>query len=388
MRKKRRLTEKTMPERLAAAIPESEMFAKLVAFEQEVDLNLQRRRFELHEDLRRPTMRKQKLRVWIYHTYTAGPELPDADPAGWTLKIVGKLLPDERTTQQYYQPQRNKFTSFVKSIQLQLTEPNGQEQLVEWHKPPGFEEVDGIEIKRAGDTSLDATVLMHLDFSPKRFQLSQPLRETLELADQPETRGKVLEVLWHYIKMLKLQDSANALQVNNNKPLKKLFGCDRMEVSQLFKKLDDHLSPLAPVKLEHKIRLYGDPGDLDQCYDIDVQVNEPAHTDMERFFTRTQQDGERKLRIDQINNQILSTANEIKTHQEKRQFYKSIHAAPNEMLNQLIATMAQDHKRKQLEKAGAFNEAKQASHYHKPWVEEAVPRYLVMRSLTEHGNQF
>lgn len=382
MRKKRRTTEKTIPERLAAAIPESEMFAKLVAFEQEIDANLQRRRFELHEGLRRPSTWSQKLRVWVYHTFTE--HLPGADPPGWTLKIVGKLLPDEKSP---YPPVK-RFTSFVSSIQVHLTGA-GPEQLVEWKKPEGFEEVDGLEIKRSGELSQEAMLLLNLEFSPKRYQLSDKLCETLELPKQPESRPKVLEALWHYIKMFKLQDSTNTLQVNNDANLKKLFGCDRMEVSQLFKKLDDHLSPLPPVQIKHTLRLHGDPSELDQCYDIDVVVSDVPSTDPERFCSpHTQADSDRRHKIGQINDQIFAVANDIKTHQHKRQFYQSLHAAPVPFLNSLVATQAQEHKKAQQKKAGLYSEHKQASYYHQQWVPQAVSRYLLMRSSTEHGNQF
>eukprot|EP00656_Telonema_subtile_P056157 TRINITY_DN8911_c0_g1_i1.p1 TRINITY_DN8911_c0_g1~~TRINITY_DN8911_c0_g1_i1.p1 ORF type:complete len:359 (-),score=119.56 TRINITY_DN8911_c0_g1_i1:290-1366(-) len=358
------------------------MFAKLVAFEQEIDANLQRRRFELHEGLRRPATRAQKLRVWVYHTFTEQDQ-PEGDPAGWTLKVVGKLLPDEKNP---YAPVK-KFTSFVSSIQVHLTGA-GPEQLVEWKKPDGFEEVDGLEIKRTGDVSLEAMMLLHLDFNPRRFKLSKELCDTLQLANQPETRPKVLEALWHYIKVMKLQDSTNTLQVNNDSKLKKLFGCDRMEVSQLFKKLDDHLSPLPPVQIKHTLRLVGNPAELDQCYDLDVTTNDVPNMDPERFFTRTQADNDRRNKIDHINDQIFAVANDIKAHLEKRQFYQSLHHAPVPFLNSLLATQAQEHKKAQQQKAGLLSERSQAPYYHQPWVPQAVSRYLLMRSSTEHGNQF
>eukprot|EP00658_Telonema_sp_P-2_P021592 TRINITY_DN18603_c0_g1_i2.p1 TRINITY_DN18603_c0_g1~~TRINITY_DN18603_c0_g1_i2.p1 ORF type:complete len:192 (+),score=53.40 TRINITY_DN18603_c0_g1_i2:69-578(+) len=163
------------------------MFHKLVAFETEVDMNLQRRRSELHDELRGGGTRKATLRLWVHHTYTSD-EL-DAPP-GWTLKVVGKLVDDKAGI-------ARKFTSFVKNMQVRLTGGPAGEELVEWNKPLGFEDVDGLEVKRQGKQDLTAELLINLDFSPRRYQLSQQLRQILELADQPETRPKVLEALWH-----------------------------------------------------------------------------------------------------------------------------------------------------------------------------------------------
>jgi len=390
LRKKRKTSEKTIPEKLLAAIPESEMFAKLLAFEQEIDMVLQRRRFELHEDLRRPSQKEQKLRVWVYHEFK---EAHGAEPASWTLKLVGKLLGSEEL--HWRSGLNKKFSSFVKTMHVLLTTQGSEAgpEIVEWSKPAGFEEVDGLEIKRVGTRTVETQILIHLDCCPERFQLSQQLADVLQLnVNNQESRTKVLEALWHYIKVMNLQDSSNSAQILCDQKLKKLFGCDKADISSLLKRLDEHMSPSPPVTIHHTIRLplYGsDPAELDQCYDVDVLVNDPAPgADFERFFVATPKDSERKYKIDSLNEEILRVANTIKEHQSKREFYQSLHHAPYEFLNELIATQALDDQKKAKQKAGTVEESHSTSHFHKPWISEAVHRYLVMQSLSQHGNQF
>lgn len=279
-------------------------------------------------------------------------------------------------------------------VLLTTTGSDDGPELVEWSKPAGFEEVDGLEIKRQGCQTVEAQIQLHLDCCPGRFKVSKDLADCLQLNLQNlETRSKVLEALWHYIKVNRLQDPSNSAQILNDVRLKKLFGCDKVDISSLLKRLDEHLAPPAPVKISHTIQLpplYGqDQADMDQCYDIDVQVNEPAPgADVDRFFVATPKDTERKYKIDSLNEQILRIANEIKEHQTKREFYQSLHHAPYEFLDELVDKQAQEHQNKANQKAGIFEESHATSHFHKPWVSDAVHRYLVMQSLKEHGNQF
>ena len=113
-----------------------------------------------------------------------------------------------------------------------------------------------------------------------------------------------------------------------------------------------------------------------------IQVNEPAPgADVDRFFVATPKDTERKYKIDSLNEQvqsiltaswllrdctptawwlhtvlilnahqllcgcmqILRIANDIKEHQTKREFYQSLHHAPYEFLDDLVAKQAQEH---------------------------------------------
>jgi len=381
MRKRRRILEKSIPERLQAALPESEMFSRLIEFEKEIDANLSKRRHQLHQSLRRPTPITQMLRIWVYHTYNGVEDDPDQTP-GWNLRVVGKLIPDARSPFP-----TKKFTSLVKSMQIRLHGGSGGEELIEWHKPAGMEQSDGIEIKRSGLEASTAEIMIHLDSQPPRYMLSQQLTETLQLADEPTSRSTLLEAVWHYVKVMKLQDRANNLQIVNDAKLKKLFGCERMEVSQILKKLDDHLSPCPAVQIKHIINTIGDAGFQDQCYDVKVEVSEIPESS-ERFFSRTQQDLDRKNKVDLINDQIFKLSDEIKDHMRKRTFYQSLGKAPCAFLNSLVSSQVRERRKQQQKQSGQFKEQLQTSHFQKEWVQEAVPRYLVLRSLQEHGNQF
>jgi len=68
-------------------------------------------------------------------------------------------------------------------------------------------EQDGFEIKRRGDVSVTARVILHLKTFPERFRLIEPLADILDIKE--ETRQGIITALWHYIKANGLQDKVD-----------------------------------------------------------------------------------------------------------------------------------------------------------------------------------
>jgi SWI/SNF-related matrix-associated actin-dependent regulator of chromatin subfamily D len=58
-------------------------------------------------------------------------------------------------------------------------------------------------VKRPGDKDVNCTILLLLDYQPMKFKLSPRLSKVLGIA--METRAKIIETLWQYIKSHKLQ---------------------------------------------------------------------------------------------------------------------------------------------------------------------------------------
>lgn len=59
------------------------------------------------------------------------------------------------------------------------------------------------KVKRPGDRNVKCTILLLLDYQPMKFKLHPRLAKLLGMAT--ETRPKIIEALWQYIKTHKLQ---------------------------------------------------------------------------------------------------------------------------------------------------------------------------------------
>jgi hypothetical protein len=62
------------------------------------------------------------------------------------------------------------------------------------------------QVKRPGDKDVNCTILLLLDYQPMKFKVSPKLSKVLGIA--METRAKIIETLWQYIKSHKLQVSS------------------------------------------------------------------------------------------------------------------------------------------------------------------------------------
>ena len=122
---------------------------------------------------------------------------------------------------------KKKFSSFFKSLVIELDKDiyGPDNHLVEWHRTPQTSETDGfqvnysiksyyrshvnfkicafLKVKRPGDRPVKCTILLLLDYQPMRFKLHPRLAKVLGISN--ETRPKIIEALWQYIKTHKLQ---------------------------------------------------------------------------------------------------------------------------------------------------------------------------------------
>lgn len=71
--------------------------------------------------------------------------------------------------------------------------------VVEWHKQPGGTDNDGVEIKRKGDTTVNARILLEMDYNPPKFKLSPLLSDLLDM--KLETKPQIMIGIWRYIQV-------------------------------------------------------------------------------------------------------------------------------------------------------------------------------------------
>lgn len=96
---------------------------------------------------------------------------------------------------------------------------------VEWvkakHGNSGFDCIDIVrpypQDFNPEEQTLQITIKMHIEESPKRFALSDALQKVLGIEE--ETRMRVVGALWQYIKSNRLQDSEDRRYINLNSEL-------------------------------------------------------------------------------------------------------------------------------------------------------------------------
>jgi len=210
-KKKKKLADKILPQKVRDLVPESQAYMDLLAFERKLDATIMRKRLDIQEALKRPMKLKRKLRIFISNTFYPAREADAQEDgvgsgvASWELRVEGRLLDD--TAKVDPSKVKRKFSSFFKSLVIELDKDlyGPDNHLVEWHRTSTTQETDGFQVKRPGDRNVRCTILLLLDYQPLQFRLDSRLARLLGIHTQ--TRPMVISALWQYIKTHKLQVS-------------------------------------------------------------------------------------------------------------------------------------------------------------------------------------
>ncbi|MCP9259638.1 SWI/SNF-related matrix-associated actin-dependent regulator of chromatin subfamily D member 2 [Dirofilaria immitis] len=300
-------------------VPESQAYMDLLAFEQKLDATITRKKLDIQEALKRPIKVKRRLRIYISHTFIPGKEPEREGEEGtvpmWELRVEGRLLDEPSTgtstvgggaAQNRSQPLKRKFSSFFKSLVIELDKEiyGPDNHLVEWHRTPQTNETDGFQVKRPGDRDVKCTILLLLDYQPMKFKLHPRLGKVLGMAT--ETRPKIIEALWQYIKTHKLQDQAERDNINCDAYLEQIFGVKRMRFMEIPQRLQSLLHQPDPLILHHTIQ-YQRIGS--KIFDIVEQINEWK---LRRDFYVRFADNPQEF----IHKWLISQSNDLKTMTE------------------------------------------------------------------------
>lgn len=165
-KKKKKLTDKILPQKVRDLVPESQAYMDLLAFERKLDATIMRKRLDIQEALKRPMKQKKKLRIFISNTFYPAKEPGETEEgtvASWELRVEGRLLDDSKNdpnkvvvlklpfililTSAKLQVKR-KFSSFFKSLVIELDKNlyGPDNHLVEWHRTPTTQETDGFQV--------------------------------------------------------------------------------------------------------------------------------------------------------------------------------------------------------------------------------------------------
>jgi len=372
-KKKKRLADKILPQKVRELVPESQAYMDLLQFERKLDSTIMRKRLDIQEALKRPMKQKRKLRIFISNTSFPAKEGEEGSVASWELRVEGRLIDEDKRVEQNKTTKR-KFSSFFKSLVIELDKDlyGPDNHLVEWHRTPTTQETDGFQVKRPGDVTVRCTILLLLDYQPLQFKLDQRLARLLGVHTQ--TRPVIISALWQYIKTHKLQDQHEKEFVNCDPYLKQIFQTERMKFAEIPQRLNPLLHPPDPIVINHTIsveELKQTETKKTACYDIDVEVDDTLKTQMNNFLLSTASQQE----IQSLDNKIHETVETINSLKTSREFFLSFAKDPQLFINKWLQSQSRDLKT-MTDVTGNPEEERRVDYYYQPWVTEAVCRYF------------
>lgn len=376
-RKKRKDLEKQIPRNVANLIPESAVYSHLVELESRVDAVLKRKKMDIQEWVKNPPHFRKTLRIYVFNTYT---DSKSGEPPSWTLKIIGKILDGNGSE---YEPDSSaglidgkkktypKFSSFFKKITIHMNQSlYPDNHVIVWENSRSRALHEGFEVKRKGDKEFNATIRLEMNYVPERFKLSPALSEVLGF--EVETRSRVINALWHYVKVKKLQDPNDPSIFMCDPPLRKVFGDERSKFIAASLKLSQHLAPVTPIQLQHAIKLSGNSPSGNTCYDVPIDVPFPLQKEMSSFLASVDKNKE----IDAYDETIASAIKKINEHRRRRSFFLGFSESPAEFINTLISSQERDLKTVAGDAIRNAEKERSADFFTDTWVEDAVTHYL------------
>ncbi|KAK4417895.1 SWI/SNF complex component SNF12 [Sesamum alatum] len=379
-RKKQKLPEKQLQERVAAILPESALYTQLLEFESRVDAALTRKKIDIQEALKTPTYIQKTLRIYVFNTFANQirtiPKKPNAEPPTWTLRIVGRILeegvdPDQAAMMQNSSSSYPKFSSFFKRVTITLDQKlYPDNHLIIWDSARSPAPHEGFEVKRKGDQEFTASIRLEMNYVPEKYKLSAALTELLGI--EVDTRPRIIAAVWHYVKARKLQCPDDPSSFNCDVPLQKVFGEGKIKFTAVTQKITPHLFPPQPIHLEHRIKLSGNSPVGTACYDVLIDVPFPIQRELNALLANT----EKTKEIDACDEAICAAIRKIHEHRRRRAFFLGFSQSPIEFINALIDSQNKDLKLVSGEASRNAEKERHSDFFNQPWVEDAVIRYL------------
>ncbi|KAI9310692.1 SWI/SNF and RSC complex subunit Ssr3 [Dichotomocladium elegans] len=384
--KKKRPSDRNMPPRIEAFIPESKIYTELSEFERKLDAMIMRKRLDVQEALGKPTKVRRTLRIFVSNTASdqahqqqnteddMNYDMDNGNAASWTLKIEGRLLDPPIPTKKAQPVQ--KFTSFFRTILVEFDRdpkvyPEGN--LVEWRKQANAPEHDGIEINRKGDTNVNARIILDPEYIPQKYKLSPLLSELLDM--KLDTKPQIVMALWNYIKKHSLQDAEGRGIVHCDEKLQQLFNAPTIQFTQIPDLLNNHLARPDPIVIHYTVRTDKDFHQSPQAYDLDVELDSVVRQKMMNSVASTQSQKE----VMALDDKVVQCVQSINNSKIKRDFLMQFAQHPVEFINKWIASQANDLEIILGSSKVNVEEMRRNEFYKQPWVKEAVFHYLTSK---------
>ncbi|CAK9309137.1 unnamed protein product [Citrullus colocynthis] len=379
-RKKVKLPEKQITDKVASLLPESAIYTQLLEVEDRIDAALARKKKDIQESLKNPSRIQKTLRIYVFNTFENqnrnNSDQNSVDSPSWSLKIIGRILEDGKDpvitgAMQNYNSTYPKFSSFFKKITIYLDQslyPDNHIILWESARSPVLQE--GFEVKRKGDKEFTAVIRLDMNYTPEKFRLSPSLSDVLGI--ETDTRSRIMAALWHYVKANKLQSSNDPSFITCDTGLRKVLGEEKVKFSMVSQKISQHLIPPQPINLQHRVKISGNSPVGTTCYDVVVDVPFPIEKQKSAFLANL----EKHKDIDSYDELITAAVRKLHEHGRRRAFFLGFSQSPADFINNLISSQTKDLKIVAGDASRLAEKERHSNFYSQSWVEDAVIRYL------------
>uniref|UniRef100_A8QGC5 Brahma associated protein 60 kDa, putative n=1 Tax=Brugia malayi TaxID=6279 RepID=A8QGC5_BRUMA len=215
----------------------------------------------------------------------------------------------------------------------------------------------------------NAPFFLLLDYQPMKFKLHPRLGKVLGMAT--ETRPKIIEALWQYIKTHKLQDQSERDNINCDCYLEQIFGVKRMRFMEIPQRLQNLLHQPDPLILHHTIQYSEGSEKNTACYDIDVEMEDPLKTQMSSFLHSHANMPD----ISALDQKIFDIVEQINEWKLRRDFYVRFADNPQEFIHKWLISQSNDLKT-MTEIFGDSEAERHAEYYYQPQIMEGTFRYI------------
>ncbi|PXF40492.1 SWI/SNF complex component SNF12-like [Gracilariopsis chorda] len=422
---------------------ESSSYKKLMEMEERLDLAIMRKQQDIKETLKSQFFSEKRIfRLYIFNTYRSQPDTPGVtseDVASWSLRIQGHLL--QRSEQSNPVQNGNASESDIRvagvpglstisgatraASSTQIPGVSGSHQaaesasvlvgpppkcsdvfsrviveldkqlypennMIEWKRKDGEPSSNGFEISRAGSKEFTAKIYLYVDHRPEQFRVSWPLSRLIGV--KRETKKNIFVGVWQYVKKNRLQCVDDRTTVRLNPGLKTLLGpvnqnVQTLKLQQLFAIIKSHLGPTEPIQIDYDVKLNGDVVDNQDCYDIEVNVQDTSLIESARKAGVFGLGLPQSTEYEALSEKHMVALQKIAEHKKRRDFFEGFCSNPVQFINHLILSQTRDLKVLGGSTGRNPEEERRASFYQQQWVYEAVPRYLLRKAIADTAEE-
>ncbi|GMH35500.1 hypothetical protein BSKO_03368 [Bryopsis sp. KO-2023] len=383
--RKRKAQDRNLHPRVEHFVPESKVYNQLLEYEKRLDTIIDTRKAEIQEAIQAPERVSKRLRVYLHNTYenqATSENRREDEPPCWSLKISGRVVDTGwegvgKDGERSGRDDNPSFSTFLKRLHVQL-DPElypGDKEKVTWEKSRGDEGRDTFEVRRIGDKDVKVKVALELDSQVPKYTLSPAMASLLGL--ETATRARILNSLWAYIFVNKLQVPDDPATIECNEKFKNLFGgAQTISISTLSQRLGPHLAPCEAIHLDHTVKVSGVNPSHPTAYDIDVELpSTPNVEHLASFLERINKDKD----IAGLDHKISAAIKKIDEHRRRRAFFLGFGHSPVDFINSVLVSQSKDLRDARASGGQDFEVERRTDIFKGAWVEDAVVKYLQRR---------
>lgn len=430
---------KAVPDELRIpGIPESDLYSRLVSMERQADAMIQRKKVDILAALRAPAHSKRVVRVWVYTMAAAGqPPAPDrihvgapetaptaalyaaeagaragglAPPdvvmapaegaegggmaaaggaaeagadAAWSLNIYGEVLPGEEAPGAQGEAEEAVLSSVLKKVEVAFGGEGCPKALdgrtMAWeagaHEGPPQK---AFRVHAPGKPGGVARIQLHPAYQPQRYLVPHEL--ALVLGTPVDTKTRIIERLWKYIKEKQLQDPSKPGTIVCNDMLRGVFKMPQFEFAALDALLDATLMAPPPAVITYPLDPESPSPSKPQCMEIEVDIPD--------LRERTQLEGLLKKvdvsnRVQALDQRLAGLIEQVERKKKRRAFFLAFSHSPVDFIRSVLDSQQRELEVMSTAMGGSYAQLVDKDEvFQQDWVHDSVCKYLQRRLAT------